>query len=428
MATEATQTSLAITGTWTNLRSKAKTPLSLNVPASNDNQTGVMTGEDHSALTQAVADIVELWALIRAGTGRVVITQLPANPSQQDISDAFNAVYTGDIYDKDTVIDTGNGGFEWMYSNGTWFNLTEQPIPIATNTALGVVKGDPDNTAGKIYVEYDGTQSVIGWADLNTAIGNIASKLNTDYAYGASVTGNVLTVNLRNIFTGSETASAIDLPNAFTNVSYSGNTLTFTKADGTTQTQSIVLAMGDVAGLGDALAVKQDKLTAGANIQINGNIVSATDTVPNNGTLTIKLNGAVIGTFTANQSGNSEVNIASAAIPPSALGVPVKAIQRNSGTLNKDIFYYVNSSTRITVDLDNMPNMTDADIGKVYTFSAGCSTSPQYGGFLVQFWDGANKASFSTSISNMTDYATSATNYPVPVKVVFAGRFNNRNA
>jgi hypothetical protein len=58
MATEATPTALSITGTWTNLRSRLKTPLALNIPASNDNQTGVMTGEDHSALTQAVADIV----------------------------------------------------------------------------------------------------------------------------------------------------------------------------------------------------------------------------------------------------------------------------------------------------------------------------------------------------------------------------------
>jgi hypothetical protein len=107
-----------------------------------------------------------------------------------------------------------------------------------------------------------------------------------------------------------------------------------------------------------------------------------------------------------------------AEFPPSALGVPVKTFQRNSGTLNKDIFYYVNSSAKITVYLDSMPNMTDADIGKVYTFSAGCSSSPQYGGFSVKFWDGANDATAETYNSN----------HATPVKVVFAGRFNNRNA
>jgi hypothetical protein len=274
MEAVATPTSLSITGKWTNLKSRLKTPLSLSVPASNDNQTGVLTAEDHSALTKAVADIIELWALVRAGTGRLVITQLPDNPTQQDISDAFNLVYPGDIYDKDTVIDTSNGGFEWIHSNGTWINLTEQPIPIATNSTLGVVKGDAQD--GKVYVELDGTQSVYGWDDLKTAVGNMASKMNASYVYGASVSGNKLTINFRNIFTGSETATAIDLPNAFTNVSYSGNTLTFTKADGTTQAQAITLAMGDVEGLGDALAGKQDKLTAGANITIEGSTISAT--------------------------------------------------------------------------------------------------------------------------------------------------------
>jgi hypothetical protein len=274
METMATPTALSIVGKWTNLRSRLKTPLSLNVPASNDNQTGVMTGEDHSALTKAVADIIELWALVRSGTGRVVITQLPSNPTQQDISDAFNLVYQGNIYDKDTVIDTSNGGFEWIHSNSTWINLTEQPIPVATNTTLGLVKGDAQD--GKVYVELDGTQSVYGWGDLKTAVGNIASKINANYAYGASVSGNTLTINFRNIFTGSETATAIDLPNAFTNVSYSGNTLTFTKADGTTQAQAITLTIDDVASLDDALAGKQNKLVAGTNITITGNTISAT--------------------------------------------------------------------------------------------------------------------------------------------------------
>jgi len=145
---------------------------------------------------------------------------------------------------------------------------------VATNTTLGLVKGDAQD--GKVYVELDGTQSVYGWGDLKTAVGNIASKMNANYAYGASVSGNTLTVNLRNIFTGSETAVAIDLPNAFTSVSYSGNILTFTKSDGTTQTQAITLAIGDVTGLGDALSGKQDRLTAGANITIQGSTISAT--------------------------------------------------------------------------------------------------------------------------------------------------------
>lgn len=54
---------------------------------------------------------------------------------------------------------------------------------------------------------------------------------------------------------------------------------------------------------------KQDKLTAGSNITINGNTISASQPTVNNGKLTIQKNGSSIGTFTANQSSNVTANI-----------------------------------------------------------------------------------------------------------------------
>ena len=57
------------------------------------------------------------------------------------------------------------------------------------------------------------------------------------------------------------------------------------------------------------LSKKQDKLTAGSNISISGNTISATVPTVNNGKLTIQKNGTNVATFTANQSGNSTANI-----------------------------------------------------------------------------------------------------------------------
>ena len=54
---------------------------------------------------------------------------------------------------------------------------------------------------------------------------------------------------------------------------------------------------------------KQNKLTAGSNITISGNTISASQPTVNNGTLTIQKNGSSVGTFTANQSGNTTANI-----------------------------------------------------------------------------------------------------------------------
>ncbi len=56
-------------------------------------------------------------------------------------------------------------------------------------------------------------------------------------------------------------------------------------------------------------AKKQNKLTAGSNITISGDTISASQPTVNNGQLTIQKNGSSVGTFTANQSGNTTANI-----------------------------------------------------------------------------------------------------------------------
>lgn len=73
---------------------------------------------------------------------------------------------------------------------------------------------------------------------------------------------------------------------------------------------------------------KQDKLTAGSNISISGNTISATVPTVNNGKLTIQKNGTDVATFTANQSTNSTANI--------TVPVKVSELTNDSGfTTNK---------------------------------------------------------------------------------------------
>lgn len=54
---------------------------------------------------------------------------------------------------------------------------------------------------------------------------------------------------------------------------------------------------------------KQNKLTAGSNITISGNTISATQPTVNNATLTIQKNGTNVATFTANSSSNVTANV-----------------------------------------------------------------------------------------------------------------------
>ena len=56
----------------------------------------------------------------------------------------------------------------WQYSGTSWIQLTSINIDKATSTALGVVKGSETSTTneGKIFVEVDGSMTVIGWDTL----------------------------------------------------------------------------------------------------------------------------------------------------------------------------------------------------------------------------------------------------------------------
>ena len=54
---------------------------------------------------------------------------------------------------------------------------------------------------------------------------------------------------------------------------------------------------------------KQNKLTAGSNITINGDTINAFQPTVNNGQLTIQKNGSTVATFTANSSTSTTANI-----------------------------------------------------------------------------------------------------------------------
>lgn len=56
-------------------------------------------------------------------------------------------------------------------------------------------------------------------------------------------------------------------------------------------------------------SAKQNKLTAGSNITINNDTISATQPTVNNATLTIKQNSTTLGTFTANASSNATIDV-----------------------------------------------------------------------------------------------------------------------
>jgi molybdopterin converting factor small subunit len=243
-----------------NLFTQTPSNNTIDLPVASNSSAGVMDSTMFRQFVRNTANISELFDWVQS-QGRVALAHLGGTTSQATITNAFNLVYPGTINDKDTVIDLDDTGHEWMHSNGVWVNLTVQPLNLASTAQDGIAADN--NVDGGITYQIPGKGQLVGWSDLKarvataegnisglqTSVGNIQAAMQSEYVYGVSVTGKVLTYNLRNISTGAARAATVDLPNAFTGVSYSGNTFTFTKADGTKQTQAITLEASNVSGL-----------------------------------------------------------------------------------------------------------------------------------------------------------------------------------
>lgn len=83
----------------------------------------------------------------------------------------------------------------------------------------------------------------------------------------------------------------------------------------------------NVADIESLLDSKQDNLTAGEGIKLEDNVISVKQgATPNDGILTIKQNDKSIGTFSANQSENKDINIKVNSLPDMEVGFDGKVL------------------------------------------------------------------------------------------------------
>lgn len=130
------------------------------------------------------------------------------------------------------------------------------------------------------------------------------------YLYGVeSADTNIATVTADGESSGTITITGVSAGNTTATVHWAGRSSTITITVINNEDTSFLNKRG-LAYFWDKInAKKQNKLTAGSNITINGDTISASQPAVNNGKLTIQKNGSSIGTFTANQSSNTTANI-----------------------------------------------------------------------------------------------------------------------
>lgn len=145
---------------------------------------GLMSKEHVAALNGLVSKVASL----EGQNARYFYTE-SSTPTQTEI-DAFvqaqgkEAPYTG------VAVVVGNTYHIWHYyenDNIGWRDDGVDTVTMATNTLLGIVKGS--ELAGKIYIETDGSMSLVGYDNLTSKISSIINSQITAISF-ASGTDN----------------------------------------------------------------------------------------------------------------------------------------------------------------------------------------------------------------------------------------------
>ena len=138
------------------------------LPVASDTKAGVMSAGMYVGFNGSIQNLQARMSVLEGVGITYQLTGLPDNATSEQITAAFQAQYPNvplmagiraADYDKAKI---------WQYSGTAWIQLTSLNIDKATSTSLGVVKGSETSTTneGKIFVEVDGSMTVIGWDTL----------------------------------------------------------------------------------------------------------------------------------------------------------------------------------------------------------------------------------------------------------------------
>ena len=148
------------------------------LPVVSREQAGIMSASVYAAMEDVIANNTSRISVLEQSAPTYDISGLVGpNPTNAEISAAFTQKYPNiPIQAGLRAADYDNAHF-WQYGKGTWILLTQIDVQIATNQSLGVVKGS--STAGKVFVEADGSMSLKGYDALVSKDATHDSKIST---------------------------------------------------------------------------------------------------------------------------------------------------------------------------------------------------------------------------------------------------------
>lgn len=178
-------TTVQLDGAKKNLYSGATSTDNIPLPVASTTQAGVMNSSTYDAVTANTNNINAIM------NGAVAITGISANPSQSDLTTAWQTE-TGltTLINRASIYDVSNDKVWTYYTNDTTWHATSNTSQVTintfTNSSEGTIKGSTN--VGQIFAENDGTGSVNGWDNLSNAVSTNTSDI-------ATLQGSIPTVN-----------------------------------------------------------------------------------------------------------------------------------------------------------------------------------------------------------------------------------------
>ena len=138
------------------------------LPVASDTKAGIMSASMYVGFNGSIQNLQARMAVVEGVGITYQLTGLPDNATSEQITEAFQSQYPNVPLMAGIRVADYDKGKIWQYSGTAWIQLTSLNINVATSSALGLVKGSvtSDTNEGKIFVEVDGSMTVIGWDTL----------------------------------------------------------------------------------------------------------------------------------------------------------------------------------------------------------------------------------------------------------------------
>lgn len=316
------------------------------LPVASRTQAGVMSASIYGGFEDQINNNSDRISVLESlGTVYDITGLVGTDPTTSEITAAFNSKYPGVTIIAGMRVSDYDNAHLWQFGNNEWIILTQVVIATATNTSLGTVKGN-ESTAGKVYVESDGSMSLNGYDALVSKDSSQDGKITALESWRTTATSQIASLD------ADLTTAEGDIDTLESSVAGVASDVSTLSGKVTTNTSNISTLTSKVnsntSNISSMQTTKQDKLIAGTNITIasDGKTISASGKEYTAGSgITISSSGVISTTVPTSQTISSPISIGSGYISGSA------NISTATTTLQKVSF----STGQVTSNLYSIP-------------------------------------------------------------------------